>query len=80
MEGILLPVIVTSIRSRVDGSISVTIETNELSPSKAGELFSIRGKTAVAYLSPKDIVTQKKLTRLTQSITTAWEARHQAKE
>ena len=61
MEGILLPVIVTSIRSRVDGSISVTIETNELSPSKAGELFSIRGKTAVAYLSPKDIVTQKEI-------------------
>jgi len=61
MEGILLPVIVTSIRSRVDGSISVTIETNELSPSKAGELFSIRGKTAIAYLSPKDIVTQKEI-------------------
>lgn len=61
MDGILLPIIVTSIRSKVDGSIGITVETNELSPTKAGELFSVRGKTAVMYLSPKDVVTQKEM-------------------
>lgn len=61
MDGLLLPVIVTQIRSKVDGSISVAIETQELSPSKAGELFSLRGKVAMMYLSPKDVVTQKEM-------------------
>jgi hypothetical protein len=61
MNGVLLPVILTSIRTRVDGSISVTIDTQELSPTKAGELFSLRGKTAMMYLSPKDVITQKEI-------------------
>jgi hypothetical protein len=64
MDGLILPIIVTSIRTRVDGSLSVTAETNELSPTKAGELFSLRGKTAMMYLSPKDIVTQKELSQV----------------
>lgn len=61
MNGILLPVIVTSIRTRVDGSLCVTVETNELSPSKAGELFSFRGKVTMMYLSPKDTISQKEI-------------------
>ena len=61
MNGILLPIIVTSIRTRVDGSISVAIDTQELSPSKAGELFSIRGKPGMMYLSPKDVISQKEI-------------------
>jgi hypothetical protein len=61
MDGLILPIIVTSIRTRVDGSLSVTAETNELSPTKAGELFSLRGKTAMMYLSPKDVITQKEI-------------------
>jgi hypothetical protein len=66
LDGLLLPIVVTSIRTRVDGSISVTIDTNELSPSKAGELFSLRGKIAVMYLSPKDVVTQKEMDQVNQ--------------
>lgn len=61
MNGLLLPVIVTQIRSKVDGSISVAIETQELSPSKAGELFSLRGKVGMMYLSPKEVVSQKEM-------------------
>lgn len=61
MNGLLLPTIVTSIRSLKDGSVSVTLETQELTPAKAGELFSFRGKVTMTYLSPKDTITQKEL-------------------
>jgi len=61
MTGLLLPVIVTSIRTRVDGSLTVCVETQELSSSNAGELFSTRGKPAMMYLSPKDIISQKEI-------------------
>lgn len=61
MTGLLLPIIVTSIRTRVDGSLSVTVETNELSASNAGELFSTRGKAAMMYLSPKETISQKEI-------------------
>lgn len=64
MNGLILPVMVTQIRSKVDGSISVSIDTQELSPTKAGELFSLRGKIAMMYLSPKDVVTQKEIDQL----------------
>jgi hypothetical protein len=47
-----------------DGSVSVCVETQELSPSKAGELFSLRKKIAMMYLSPKDIVTQKEMDQI----------------
>lgn len=57
----MLPTIVTAIRTRVDGSLSVTVETNELSPTKAGELFSFRGKTTLMYLSPKETISQKEI-------------------
>lgn len=61
MDGLLLPVIVNSIRSKVDGSLSITTETQELSPSKAGELFSFRGKVTMMYLSPRDTISQKEI-------------------
>lgn len=64
MEGLLLPVVVSSIRSLKDGSVSVCVETNELSPGKAGELFSLRNKVAMMYLSPKDVITQKELAQV----------------
>lgn len=55
MEGTLLPVIVSSIRSLKDGSVSVTVETQELSPAKAGQLFELRNKVCFAYFSAKQI-------------------------
>ena len=66
MEGLLMPVIISSIRSLKDGSVSVQVETQELSPSKAGELFSLRKKIAMMYLSPKDVVTQKEMDQVNQ--------------
>lgn len=61
MTGLLLPIIVTSIRTRVDGSLTVCVETQELSSSNAGELFSTRGKAAMMYLSPKETISQKEI-------------------
>ena len=60
----MLPTIVSGIRSLKDGSVSVTLETQELSPAKAGELFSFRGKVTMTYLSPKDIITQREMDRV----------------
>ncbi len=64
MEGLILSCIVNSIRSLKDGSVSVTLETQELNPSKAGELFGIRGKIACVYISPKDTITAKELKQI----------------
>lgn len=64
MEGLLMPCVVSSIRSLKDGSVSVSVETNELSPGKAGELFSLRNKVVMMYLSPKDVITQKELKQI----------------
>lgn len=61
MTGLLLPTIVTSIRSLKDGSLSLTLESQELSPSKAGELFSFRGKVTMMYLSPKETISQQEI-------------------
>lgn len=61
MTGLLLPTIVTSIRSLRDGSVSLTLESQELSPAKAGELFSFRGKVTMMYLSPKETITQQEI-------------------
>lgn len=61
MDGLLLPGYVTSIRSLKDGSVVLSIETQELSPMKAGEVFSLRGKLLAMYLSAKDTITQREL-------------------
>jgi len=60
MQGTLLPVIVGSIRSLKDGSVSVTVETQELSPGKAGELFALRNKVCYAYFSANMIDNSEK--------------------
>ncbi len=61
MNGILLPAIIESIATRADGSVKITIGTQELSQGRAGELFSLTRKLAVVYISPKDSVPQKEL-------------------
>ncbi len=60
MNGLLIPVIVESIRSLKDGSISVNIGTQELSPGKAAELFALRNMVCFAYFSAKQIESNEK--------------------
>lgn len=54
-KGLLIPAYIEGIRSRKDKTISLTLGTQELSPDKAGELFSINGQLVTAYLSVKGI-------------------------
>ena len=55
MEGVLLSCLIGGIRSLKDGSVSVNLETQELTPASAAELFSLRNNIAVVYISSKDI-------------------------
>jgi len=51
LDGVLIPVIIDGLMRRKDGSLGIKLETQELSGKQAGELFSLAGKTAFAYLS-----------------------------
>ncbi len=55
MNGTLIQCEVGSVRSLVDGSVSIQLVTPEISGSKAGELFDLRKKIAFCYISPKQI-------------------------
>lgn len=61
MTGLLLPAIINSIRSLKDGSINISVETQELSPARAGEVFGLRGKLVALYISPKETIPQRDL-------------------
>lgn len=54
---ILLECQVDGIASKVDGTVSVKISTQELDSSKAGELFAMRGKHCKFLLSDSNITT-----------------------
>lgn len=55
IEGVLIAVEVAKIASRVDGSVSITLDTPELNPTKFGEIFSLRKKQAFCYLKADKI-------------------------
>jgi hypothetical protein len=55
MNGLLLPVIVENITTRKDNTVKLTLGTQELSPSKAGEAFTLLNKMAMCYLSAKEV-------------------------
>lgn len=59
MNGIILPAILGSIRSLQDGSLKLCFDTQELSPSNVGEIFSHRGKLVALYISPKETIPQR---------------------
>lgn len=63
-SGILLACQVENIASRRDGTIKIVLGTQELSQSKAGELFGLQNKIACAYISPKDTIPQKELSQV----------------
>lgn len=55
MNGLLLPAYVENISTRKDKTVKITLSTQELSPSKAGELFSLMNNLVVTYISQKGI-------------------------
>lgn len=60
LQGILIPIIVEGIKSLKDGSISLNISTQELAPSKVGDLFGLRNKVCFAYFSERQIEDNEK--------------------
>lgn len=63
MKGILLSTYVENISTRKDKSIKITLGTQEVSPSKAGELFSLLNHLATTYICPYEI-DQKELAQV----------------
>ena len=59
-DGILIAVEVAKIASRVDGSVTITLDTPEISPTKAGEIFALRKKQAFCYLKPSPVSDSEK--------------------
>lgn len=55
MNGILIPTYIENITTRKDKSVKITLGTQELSPSKAGELFTLLNNLAITYISMKEI-------------------------
>lgn len=55
MKGILLAAQIENVTSRKDRTIKVTIGTQELSPAKAGELFSLLNHIASVYICSSEI-------------------------
>lgn len=50
-SGILLPAYVENISTRKDKTVKITLSTQELTPEKAGDLFSILNKLVCSYFS-----------------------------
>ncbi len=61
MKGILFAAQVGGIRSRKDKTVSLTLETQELNPEKAGELFGTNGHLVTCYLSVKEHITDSEM-------------------
>jgi hypothetical protein len=57
-EGMLLAAIVENVSTRRDGTLKLTLGTQEMSQGKAGELFTMQNKTIAVYLSVKDSIPQ----------------------
>jgi len=60
MQGILIPVIFEKIATLKDGSLSITIYTQDLAPSKVGDIFGLRNKVCFAYFSERQIEDNEK--------------------
>lgn len=50
-----LAVIITSLATKVDGSIKISMETRELSGQDSARLFELRGSEGWVILSPNEI-------------------------
>lgn len=63
-SGILLACYVENITSRKDKTVKLTLGTQEVSPEKAGELFSLMGKLAAMYIADKGNIDQSEIDKV----------------
>lgn len=59
MKGILLACIIDKITTLKDKSVKITIDTQELSPQNAGEIFTLMNTLATVYISPSEITSRE---------------------
>jgi hypothetical protein len=57
-EGMLLAAIMENVSTRRDGTIKLTLGSQEVSQGKAGELFTMQNKILAVYLSIKETIPQ----------------------
>jgi len=60
MTGVLVCWEIGSVKSMVDGSVSITLHTPEISGGKVGELFDLRKKVAYVYISARQVESNEK--------------------
>lgn len=66
MDGLLIPAMVEGVSTRKDHTVKVVIATQELSPSRAGELLGFANKLVCVYISPKETISQKEKDQVDQ--------------
>jgi hypothetical protein len=59
MKGILLACIIDKITTLKDKSVKITIDTQELSPQNAGEIFTLMNTLATVYISPSEVTSRE---------------------
>lgn len=59
MKGVLFAAIVDKITTLKDKSCKIVLDTQELTPARAGELFTLLNSLATVYISPAAISTQE---------------------
>jgi hypothetical protein len=59
MKGILLACVIDKITTLKDKSVKITIDTQELSPQNAGEIFTLMNTLATVYISPSEITSRE---------------------
>lgn len=55
MNGLLIPVQIESVSTRKDKTVKLVMGTQELTPSKAGEVFNLLNTVSIVYICPKGI-------------------------
>lgn len=54
-DKVMLPVLIGTIATKVDGSVKIQLETRELNSEHAAKLFSLRGREAWAVLATQEL-------------------------
>lgn len=66
-DGMLLAATMENVTTRRDGTIKLTLGTQEVSQGKAGELFTMQNKLIALYLSVKETIPQGVLDMVDQA-------------
>jgi hypothetical protein len=66
-EGLFLAAIVENVSTRRDGTIKLTLGTQEMSQGKAGEMFTMQNKMIAIYISVKETIPQAVLDMVDQA-------------